>query len=109
MLSAAKVDAFIHASQHGCEPGVPLVQSETVNLVKPPGILAVECPAGCGARLTVPLVIVDIPSVGSDGGELDVRYVAEAPGLHDCIYAHLRTCPSPRQRSVAAALHKTAR
>jgi hypothetical protein len=109
MLSAARVDAFIHASQHGCEPGIPLAQPESVHLVKPPGTLTVECPAGCGARLTVPLAIVDTPSVGSGGGELDVRYVAEAPGLYDYIYAHLRTCPSPRQRSVAAALHKTAR
>jgi len=107
MLSAAKLDAYLHASQHGCEPGIPLVQAESVNLIKPPGILTVDCPAGCGVTLSVPLVIVDVPSVGSDN-ELDVRFVAEAAELHDYIYTHLRTCPAPRPRSVDAALHKAA-
>src|SRR5690349_19273370 len=106
MLSAAKVDAFLHASQHGCEPGIPLAQAEAINLIKAPGVLAVECPAGCGATLSVPLVLADIPSVGSDDGELDVRFIAEAPELHDHIYVHMQTCPSPRPRSVDAALHK---
>src|SRR5690242_14991499 len=69
MLSAAKVDAYIHASQHGCEPGIPLVQSEAVNLVKPAASLTVECPAGCGATLSVPMVMVDVPSVGSEAGD----------------------------------------
>jgi len=108
MLSAAKLDAFVHASRHGCEPGIPLVQAEAVTLVKPPGILTVECPAGCGVTLTVPLVIVDIPSVGSDDGELDVRFVAQAPELHDYIDAHLRSCTAPRPRSVGTALHTAA-
>jgi len=107
-LSAAKVDAFVHASRHGCEPGIPLVQSEAVNLIKPPGILTVECPAGCGTHLSVPMVMVDVPSVGSGDGDLDVRFVAEAPELHDYIYAHLRSCPAPRPRSGDAALHKAA-
>lgn len=108
MLSAAKVDAFIHASRHGCEPGIPLVQSEAVNLVKPPGVLRLECPAGCGVILSVPIVMVDIPSVGSDAGDLDVRFVAEAPELHDYIYTHLQTCPAPRPRSADVALHRAA-
>ena len=108
MLSAAKVDVFIHASRHGCEPGIPLVQSEGVDMIKPPGILTVECPAGCGVTLSVPLVMVDIPSVGSDEGGLDVRFVAEAPALHDFIYAHLQTCPAPRPRSADVALHRAA-
>jgi len=106
MLSAAKVDAYIHASQHGCEPGIPLVQSEAVNLVKPAASLTVECPAGCGATLSVPMVMVDVPSVGSEAGDLDVRFVAEAPELRDYIYTHLQTCPAPRPRSAAAALHR---
>jgi hypothetical protein len=105
MLSAAKLDAFIHASRCGCEPGIPLVQPEPIDLLKPPGVLTVECPAGCGVRLAVPLEIVDLPSVGAD---LDVRFVAEAPELHDYVYTHLRTCPSPRPRSVEATLHKAA-
>src|SRR5882757_3731877 len=67
MLSAARLDAFVHASRHGCEPGILLVQ----------------CPAGCGIRLSVPLAIVDILSVDSDGGDLDARFVAEALELHD--------------------------
>ena len=108
MLSAAKMDVFIHSSEHGCEPGIPLVQSEAVNLVKPPGILTVECPVGCGVTLSVPMMLADIPSVGSDAGDLDVRFVAEAPELHDYIYAHLQTCPAPRPWSADAALHKAA-
>jgi hypothetical protein len=108
MLSAAKLDVFVHASRHGCEPGIPLVQSESVDLMKPPGILTVECPAGCGVRLAVPLLIADVSSVGSDDGELDVRFVAEAPELHDYLDTHLRTCPAVRTRSINAALHKTA-
>jgi len=107
MLSTAKVDALVHASRHGCEPGIPLVQSEAINVVKPPGILTVECPAGCGVSLSVPITLVDIPSV-SDSGDLDVRFVAEAPKLHDYIYTHLQTCPAPRPRSADAALHKAA-
>jgi hypothetical protein len=105
MLSAAKVDVFIHASRHGCEPGIPLVQSEDVNVVKPPGILTVQCPAGCGVSLYVPIVMADNPSVGS-ADDLDVRFVAEAPELHDYIYAHLQTCPAPRPRSADVALHR---
>lgn len=108
MLSAAKLDAYLHASQRGCEPGIPLVQAGAVNLVKPPGILRVKCPAGCGVTLSIPLLIVDVPWVGSADGELDVRFVAEAPELHDYIYTHLRKCPAPRPRSVDAALHKAA-
>ena len=97
MLAAAKLDAFIHASQCGCEPGIPLVQAETVDVVKPPGVLTVECPAGCGAVLRVPLVIADIPSVNADGGDLDLRFVAEAPELQNYIDAHLRgRCTKPR-------------
>jgi hypothetical protein len=92
MLSAARLDAFVHASRHGCEPGIPLVQPEAINLVKPPGILMVDCPAGCGIRLSVPLAIVDILSVDSDGGDLDARFVAEACELHDYLDAHLQTC-----------------
>jgi hypothetical protein len=108
MLSAAKTDALIHAARRGCEPAIPLIQPESINPTKPPGILTVKCPAGCGASLAVPLVIDDIPSVSADAGELDIRFVAEAPELHDYIYTHLRTCPAPRPRSVAAALHQAA-
>jgi hypothetical protein len=108
MLSAAKMDAYLHASQRGCEPGIPLVQAEAVNMVKPPGILTVKCPAGCGVTLSIPLLIVDIPSVGSDDGELDVRFLAEAPELHNDIEAHLRTCPASRPRTADTALHKAA-
>jgi len=37
-----------------------------------------------------------------------VRFVAEAPELHDHVSEHLRTCPSPRRQSVEAALRKAA-
>ena len=104
-LTAAKVDAFIHASRHGCEPGIPLVQSEAVNVVKPPGILAVDCPAGCGVTLSVPMAMLDIPSVGCAGDDLDLRYVAEAPELLHYIYAHLQTC---RTRPTDGAVHRAA-
>jgi hypothetical protein len=103
MLSSAKMDAFIHASRCGCEPGIPLVQSESVDLLKPPGALTIGCPAGCGVTLSVPLEIVDIPSVDSHEGELDARFLAEAPELYDCIKKHLRTCSAPQPRSVGAA------
>jgi hypothetical protein len=108
MLAAAKLDAFLHASQCGCEPGIPLVQAETVDVVKPPGVLTVDCPAGCGAVLFVPLVVADIPTVGADGDELDVRFVAEAPELQNHINAHLRACPAPRPGSIDAGLRKAA-
>jgi hypothetical protein len=106
MLSAAKLDAFLHASQMGCEPGLPLVQAEAAEVVKLPGVLTVQCPAGCGAALCVPLMIADIPSVGSGDDQLDVRFVAEAPELYHCIDVHLQTCPTPRPRPVDATLHK---
>ena len=80
---------------------------EDVNVVKPPGILTVECSAGYGVSVSVPIVIADIPSVGS-ADDLDVRFVAEAPKLHDYIYTHLQTCPAPRPRSADVALHKAA-
>jgi hypothetical protein len=54
------------------------------------------------------MVIVDVPSVGSGDGDLDVRFVAEAPELHDYIYRHLQTCPAPRPRSADVALHRAA-
>lgn len=107
MMSAAKMDALMHAARRGCEPAIPLVQPETINPMKPPGILTVKCPNGCGASLSVPVVIVDVPSVSADAGELDVRFIAEAPELHHYIDAHMRVCPSQQPRSVATALHQS--
>jgi hypothetical protein len=94
LLSSAKVDALVHAANHGCGVAIPLVQPETVNAVNPPGDLTVRCPAGCGASFTVPMVITDTLSARSDDGELRVRFIAEAPELHDYVNEHLRTCPS---------------
>jgi hypothetical protein len=104
LLSAAKCDALVHAAQCDCEPAMPLVQPEPITAAKPPGVLVVECPAGCGATLSVPVEITDTPSVRSDDGELNVRFSAEAPELHDHIYKHLRTCVSARSW-VDTALH----
>jgi hypothetical protein len=108
MLSAAKLDALMHASQCGCEPGIPMVSTETADVLKPPGVLAVRCPAGCGATLSVPLRIADTPSVGSGADDLDARFVAEAPELHDCIGAHLRNCPAAKTSRADAPLRKAA-
>lgn len=106
-MSSAQVDSLIHAARHGCEPAIPLVQPETINPLKPPCILTVECPAGCGASFPVPVVITQTPSISSDDSELSVRFIAEAPELHDHIYKHLRTCSSARSW-VDAALHEAA-
>jgi hypothetical protein len=94
LLSSAKIDALIHAARHGCGAAIPVVQPEAVNAINPPGELAVRCPAGCGATLSVPMMITDTLSAKSDDGELCVRFTAEAPKLHDYVNQHLRTCPS---------------
>jgi hypothetical protein len=94
LSSSAKVDALIHAAKRGCEPAVPLVQPETITPTKPPGILVIECPAGCGGTLTIPIEITERLSVGSCGDEFSTRFTAKAPELHDIIYQHLLTCPS---------------
>lgn len=94
LLSAAKVEALVHAASHGCDAGIPLVQPETVNALNPPGDLTIRCPAGCGATLSVPMMITDTLSARSDDGELCVRFTAEAPELHDYLSEHLRMCPA---------------
>lgn len=104
LLSAAKCDALVHAAECDCQPAIPLVQPEPVNALQPSGMLVVECPAGCGATFSVPVVLTDTPSVSSDEGELSVRFTAEVPELHDHIYKHLRTCVSARSW-VDSALH----
>jgi hypothetical protein len=96
LLSSAKCDALVHAAQCDCEPAVPLVQPETISAVKPPGVLVVECPAGCGATFSVPVAVSDTLSASSHNGELCVRFTAEAPELHDQINKHLRSCVSAR-------------
>jgi hypothetical protein len=95
-LSSAKCDALVHAAQSSCEPAIPLVQPEPISALKPPGVLVVECPAGCGATFPVPVAVTDTPSVTSREGELRVRFTAEAPELHDHINTHLRSCVSAR-------------
>jgi hypothetical protein len=82
LLSSAKIDALIHATKGGCQPAIPLAQSETAGSFASPEVLTVECPGGCGESLSVPLVIVSL--------------TAEAPELHDLVYKHLRRCPSAR-------------
>jgi len=94
LLSAAKIDALVHAASHGCQPAIPLVQPENVEALNPPGDLTVRCPAGCGVSLSVPMMITDTLSARSDDGELCVRFSAEAPELHDYVDRHLRTCPA---------------
>ena len=96
LLSSAKCDALVHAAQCDCEPAIPLVQPEPIGAVKPPGVLVVECPAGCGATFPVPVEVTDTPSVSSHEGELCVRFTAEAPELRDHINTHLRSCVSAR-------------
>lgn len=94
LLSAAKIDALVHAASHGCQAAIPLVQPETVDTVNPPGDLTFFCPAGCGTTLSVPMTITDTLSARSHDGELRVRFTAEAPELHDYINKHLQTCPA---------------
>jgi predicted protein tyrosine phosphatase len=93
-LSSAKVDAFIHAASDGCQTAIPLIQPETIDALNPPGDLTVHCPVGCGASLSVPMMITDTLSARSDDGELYVRFTAEAPELHDYVNQHLRMCPA---------------
>jgi hypothetical protein len=106
LLSAARCDALVHAAQCDCTPAIPLVQPELITAVKPPGVLVVECPVGCGATFSVPVEVTDTPSVRSDDCELSVRFTADAPELHDHIYKHLRTCSSARSW-VDTALHES--
>lgn len=87
---------FSTVRRAGCGPAIPLVQPEAITPLKPPGILFVECPAGCGASFPVPITIADTPSGSTDRGELCVGFTALAPELHDDIYEHLRMCPSAR-------------
>jgi hypothetical protein len=94
LLAAAKVEALIHAANHGCGAAAPLVQPEPITVLKPPGILVVECPAGCGDTIPVPVTITDMLSPGPAKGESCVRFTAEAAELHDYIHNHLRTCRS---------------
>ena len=96
LAASAKVDALIHAARDGCGPAVPLVQPETVNLFEPPAILTVSCPAGCGASLSMPVMIAEAPWISSDDNQASSRFTAEAPELHDRIYEHLRTCQAVR-------------
>jgi len=96
LLSSAKMDALIHASRHDCRPAIPLVQPETISALKPPGVLTVRCPAGCGEAFPVPMTITDVLSIGTAHGEPSTQFAADAPQLHDCVYQHLRTCPSAR-------------
>lgn len=105
LLSSAKIDALIHAARDGCAPAMPVVQPDIINALMPPGILAVECPGGCGASLPVPLLITGAPSASADDDEPCARWTAEAADLHDRIYMHLRTCPSARTW-VDTALHE---
>ncbi|AGB25952.1 hypothetical protein Mycsm_05780 [Mycobacterium sp. JS623] len=92
LLSAAKIDALVHAANHGCQAGIPLVQPETIDALNPPGVLTVRCPAGCGASLSVPMMITDTFSTRSHDGELSVGFSAEAPELHDYVDRHLHIC-----------------
>jgi hypothetical protein len=94
LLSSAKVDALVHAASCGCGAAIPLTQPETVTVPVPPDELAVRCPAGCGAKISVPLVMVDTLSAGSDDGERRVPFTAEAPELHESVNRHLRRCLS---------------
>jgi hypothetical protein len=94
LLSSAKVDALIHTARGDCQPAVPMVQPEACEALKPPGILTVACPAGCGEVFLVPIVISDVLSVSTEDGEPSTRFAAEAPELHDHVFRHLKTCPS---------------
>ena len=44
LLSAANVDALLHAARGGCEPGIPLFQPGAVVPTKPPGVLKADNP-----------------------------------------------------------------
>ena len=46
LLSAAKVDALIHAAKHDCEPAIPLFQPGADVSTLPPGIPRVDNPTG---------------------------------------------------------------
>ena len=88
--SSAKVDALMHAAQRGCAPAWPLLQREGVIALKPPGILVVDCPAGCGATFPVPVRIGDHVNPGS--AVLSGPFTAEAPELPHLVHSHLLHC-----------------
>jgi hypothetical protein len=106
LLSSAKVDALIHTAHGDCEAAIPVVQPESIDAPKPPGVLTVACPAGCEAALAIPIAIGDMLSVGIENGEPCTRFTAEAPELHHIVCDHLRVCPSAHDW-VDAALYGT--
>jgi hypothetical protein len=88
---------MLHAARRGCGPAIPLVQPETINLLEPPAILTVDCPAACGASLSMPIMIAEAAWVkADDNNKASSRFTAEAPDLYDRINQHLRTCTSAR-------------
>jgi hypothetical protein len=102
LVSSARIDALVHAAQRDCEPAIPLVQPEIVAAVKPPGMLMVECPAGCGDTLSVPVSIAEPAEVGVTESDRCAHFVAVAPDLHYLVSQHLQNCPAP-QRIAAAS------
>jgi hypothetical protein len=117
LVSSAKIDALIHAARHHCEPAVPLVQpgtglgeaatalgqaatvlgqAGTVTAPTSVSTLVIECPAGCGDTLAIPVQLTPTVSLGSRDDDLAVGFTAEAPELHDLIHEHLLACPSTR-------------
>jgi hypothetical protein len=102
LLSAAKVDALVHAAKCGCEVAIPLIQLAPTGAGDPPGELTVRCPAGCGADLSVPIVVTETQATSAVDGETSNRFTAEAPELHHYINQHLRICPSSPLEAAAA-------
>jgi hypothetical protein len=101
LVSSARIDALLHAAQCGCDPAIPLVQPEISTALSPPGMLIVECPAGCGDTFLVPVSITGPTEDNEAECDRCAPSVAVAPALHDILFEHLRHCPALRR--VAAA------
>jgi hypothetical protein len=102
LVSSARIDALVHAAQRGCEPAIPLVQPEIITAVTPPGMLMVECPAGCGDTFSVRVSITDPVEDGVTESDRCAHFVAVAPELQDLTFNHLLNCAA-LQRIAAAS------
>jgi hypothetical protein len=102
LVSSARIDALLHAAQFDCEPAIPLVQPEISTALTPPGMLIVECPAGCGETFLVPVSITGPTDDREAECDWCAPFVAVAPDLHDILFEHLRNCPALRRIAAAS-------
>jgi hypothetical protein len=89
LLASAKTDAQLHAAQTGCRPTTRLAPPTVASPMTAPGILAVDCPVGCGAELRVPLALKGSLESGIDGRHLHATPTVEAPEMYERVITHL--------------------